>query len=371
MNKYFIAAGALGLSAATAYAGGIERSNQSVGVLFEEGRYLQLSLGHVSPDVSGSVLPAFAGSLGLDSGNMVDSYLNFGAAYKADINDTWSYAIILDQPYGADVDYPVTPTYFASGSTAEFNSTALTGILQYNLPSNVSFYGGVRLQNVEAEANIPFVAGYEASADRSFGVGYLLGAAYERPDIALRVALTYYSKVDHDLDTTESSVSLLGGPNESTTPIETPQAVNLEFQTGIAKDTLLFGSVRWVNWSDFDITPDDYFALTSGGSLVSYEDDRTTYTLGVGRRLTDKWSVAGSISHEPSTGSIVSNLGPTDGFTSLGLAAIYTEGNMEITTGIRYVWVGDAETEVGAASPATEFEDNEAFGIGVQVGFKF
>ncbi len=370
MNKYFIAAGALGLSAATAYAGGIERSNQSVGVLFEEGRYLQLSLGHVSPDVSGSVLPAFAGSLGLDSGDMTESYLQFGAAYKADINDTWSYAIILDQPYGADVEYPVTPTYFASGSTAEFNSTALTGILQYNLPSNVSFYGGIRLQNVEAEANIPFVAGYEASADRSFGVGYLLGAAYERPDIALRVALTYYSKIEHDLDTTESSVSPLGGPNESTTPIETPQAVNLEFQTGIAKDTLLFGSVRWVNWSDFDITPTNYEALT-GGSLVSYEDDRTTYTLGVGRRLSDKWSVAGSLSYEESTGSIVTNLGPTDGFTSLGLAAIYTEGNMEITTGIRYVWIGDAETSVGAISPATEFEDNTALGIGVQVGFKF
>ena len=44
---------------------------------------------------------------------------------------------------------------------------------------------------------------------------------------------------------------------------------------------------------------------------------------------------------------------------------------MEITTGIRYVWIGDAETSVGAISPATEFEANTALGIGVQVGFKF
>jgi len=44
----------------------------------------------------------------------------------------------------------------------------------------------------------------------------------------------------------------------SVTEIKTPQSVNLEFQTGIAKVTLLFGSVRWVDWTAFNIFPADF-----------------------------------------------------------------------------------------------------------------
>ena len=61
-----------------------------------------------------------------------------------------------------------------------------------------------------------------------------------------RVALTYNSAISYELPTTETSV--LGTVN-STTDTETPQSVNFEFQTGVAADTLLFGGVRWVDWT--------------------------------------------------------------------------------------------------------------------------
>lgn len=286
------AASALMLGTQLAHAGALDRTGQSVAALFENGRYMEFSFGSVSPSVTGVGTAAVGGGA---SGDMAPSYLQFGAAYKADINDTWSYALIFEQPFGADVDYPAGTGYFAQGSTAEFKSSAITGVLQYNLPSNLSFYGGVRLQTIQAEAVIPFVRGYSADGDRDFGVGYLAGVAYESPDIALRVSLTYNSKIEHELDTVENSAPPpltpvsggLGGPNRSTTPIDTPQSVNLEFQTGVAKDTLLFGSVRWVDWSEFDITPNDYQILTGGRSLVSYNGDIVTYTLGLGRRLND------------------------------------------------------------------------------------
>lgn len=369
MKRVLQAGAAIAVSGTTAMAGGIDRSGQFMAVLFEEGRYGEFSLGAVSPSVSGV---GSAGVGGGASGDMAPNYFQFGAAYKADLNDMWSYALIFDQPFGADVDYPASAApYFAAGATAEFDSNALTGILQYNMPSNVSLYGGIRVQTIEAAANIPFVAGYSVTGDRDFGVGYVVGAAFEKPEIALRVALTYSSKISHELTTTETSVSPLGGPNVTTTNIDTPQSVNLEFQTGVAEDTLVFGSVRWVDWTGFNIRPADYATLTMGGSLVAFASDTVTYSLGVGRRLNDQWSVAAVIGYEDQTDDLKTNLAPTDGQKSIGLAATYTRDNMKITGGIRYVKIGDANTRAGAVAPAGIFTGNDALALGVKVGFTF
>lgn len=54
MRRVVWAASALALTAGGALAGGIERTNQSVGILFEKGRYAELSFGHFAPDVSGT-----------------------------------------------------------------------------------------------------------------------------------------------------------------------------------------------------------------------------------------------------------------------------------------------------------------------------
>ena len=106
MKKHILAATAIGVSTSTAFAAGVERSNQSVGVLFEEGRYLEFGLTGGDPKVSGTLGP-------FQSGNMTESFLNFGGAFKDDINDTWSYAIIYAQPWGADVNYPLVSYPFA------------------------------------------------------------------------------------------------------------------------------------------------------------------------------------------------------------------------------------------------------------------
>ena len=360
LSSAFIAAGS------GALAGGIERTNQSVGVLFEQGRYLEFSMGGAVPSVSG------VGGLvtpGATSGNMTSNFLQFGAAYKADLNDTWSYALIYDQPYGADVDYPAATGYFAGGSSAVFDSHALTGILQYNMPSNFSVYGGLRAQTIEAKADVPFLGAYSADGERDFAFGYLVGAAYEKPEIALRVALTYISAIDHSLTTSEDSG--FGTDRVSPTEIETPQALNLEFQSGIAEDTLAFGSIRWVDWSEFAITPTDYGAISGGDPLVGFADDRITYTLGLGRRLNETWSVLSSLSYEKHTGSPTGNLGPTDGRLGATIGAIYTKDKVKITGGVTYVDLGNANTRVGPFVPAGIFTGNSAWGAGVKIGYSF
>ena len=244
MKKLIVTAAAIGAAATTAHAGGLERSPQSMAVLFEEGRYLEFSFSYVAPDVSGNSV-----ALGGDSGSMLDSYINLGASYKADLNDTLSYAIIFDQPYGATTAYPgtfgVDPYRFA-GSTASVKSNALTGVLQYNMDSGASVYGGLRAQSLQAEANLPVLGGYTIDSDPDYTLGYMVGAAYEKPEIALRVALTYHSETSHDLTLTETGALAPSGPETRTEEVKLPQALNLEFQSGVAEDTLVFGSVRWV-----------------------------------------------------------------------------------------------------------------------------
>lgn len=364
-----LAAAALTLGATAASAGGIERTTQSPAVLFEEGTYGEVSLGTFSPSVSG-VGTAFSGTPGASSGSKAPSYFQFGLAFKTDFNDRLSGALIYDQPFGADVDYPTGTGYFAQGATAELRSNAVTALLRYQFDGGFSVYGGPRIQTLSAKAEVPFVASYEADGERDEGFGYVLGAAYEIPDIALRIALTYNSSIEHKVDTTEGSG--LGAGVESVTEINTPQSVNLDFQTGIAPGTLLFGGIRWVEWSEFDITPQVYQSLTMGGSLVSYDDDTITYSLGLGRQLNDQWSVAGSIAFEPSTGGFASNLGPTDGFTRLGLGATYAASDaMEIGFGVTYAFIGDAETTLDGTNAAGIFEDNNGWGGGIRVGYRF
>ena len=369
MKKTLTTLGALALTTAAAHAGGIDRSGQSVLAIFEKGNYAELSFGRVMPDVSGV---AAAGLGGFASGDMAGDYNQIGMAVKTDLGPRLAFALILDQPFGADVSYPVLAAppavYYAAGSTATLKTTALTGVLKYTTESNVSVYGGLRYEEMSAKANVPFVASYKVASDTSGAVGYLVGVAYEKPEIALRVALTYNSKISHDLNTVESSLLTGGLDVASTTSVDSPQSVNLDFQTGIAKDTLLFGSVRWVDWSSFVIDPTNY---PPASPLVSYDDNTVTYSLGVGRRFNENWAGAISVGYEGKSGGFASNLGPTDGKASITLGATYTKDNLKISGGISYVMIGDAQTTLNGTTAAAEFKDNSAVGVGFRIGYSF
>ena len=158
---------------------------------------------------------------------------------------------------------------------------------------------------------------------------------------------------------------------QSVANVSTPQSVNLDFQTGVAANTLIFGQIRWVDWSEFTLSPEFFAGATGGQSLIDLPDT-TTYTLGVGRKFSDAWSGALSFTYEDESNPLVSPLSPVNGSMGVTVAGIYTQGNMKITTGINYTQFGDAQPETGTPDEArAEFTDNSAFGLGVKVGFSF
>jgi long-chain fatty acid transport protein len=371
MKYYLCSAGVFALCAGSAMAGGIDRSGQGNGALFEKGRYLELSFGYVKPDVSGTDVAVFGGG---STGDVAGDFSLLGFSYKYDLNDKLSFALNIDQPFGADVLYG-TGSIALGNTIADANATAVTGLLRYKFDDAFSVHGGLRAQRSEGFIQLRGAAygplnGYNVTLDQDTGVGYVIGAAFEKPEIALRVAITYNSAIEHEFDSIERVGAVQIAPPSITTT-KTPQSVNLDFQTGVAANTLVFGQVRWVDWSQLTLSPAAFGAATGGASLIEIEDT-VTYTLGVGRKFSDTWSGAFSLSYEASTDPLPSPLAPTDGRFGATLAGIYTKDNMKITAGINYIKLGDAQPETGTPDTArANFTDNSSLGVGIKVGFSF
>ncbi len=353
MKKILGATTALVVGTLSAQAGGIERATFNPAFLFENGNYFEVSFGSVSPSVSGV-------ALGVASGDMASSYNTISGSVKYQITDEFAIGVVVDQPVGVDVAYPGGTGYFFSTSTAEVNSLQVSVLGHYRFSPNFSAYGGVRAVRTDGMVDNVNLGGgpiYDMSTSTETDYGYVVGVAYERPDIALRVALSYVSEVTHDFT---ASDSFGPGAGFATT---LPQSVNLDFQTGVAADTLVFGSIRWRDWSEFTIAP-------RGGAIPLSTDNKDTvsYTLGVGRKFSDSFSGLASIGYEGAGGGAVGNLGPTDGYRSLTLAGIYTAPTgMKVTVGASYGWLGDATTSgIGG-----RFTDNNFVGVGVRVGYSF
>jgi long-chain fatty acid transport protein len=352
--------------APVAQAGGVDLSGQSTAFIFKDGQQLAFSVGAVSPSVSGTSVANLGGA---SSGNMAQDLTRFGLSYKTDITDALSLGLIYDQPFGASIAYPAGTGYFAAGSSATLESRSLTALGKYTLASDVSLLAGLRYQTLRAQADVLYVDGYQGELREDDGFGYLLGVAYERQDIALRVALTYNSRIAHELASSEQVPAAVAAL-DSATQTETPQSVNLEFQTGVAAGTLLFGSVRWVNWSAFEIAPPLFQTLTQE-ALVSYQDDTISYSLGLGRQFSERFAGAVTIGYEAASGEIASHLGPTDGSASLGLGVTYSQGPVEVTAGVQQIWLGDADTRLPGFPVAATFRDNTASAAGLSIGYRF
>lgn len=397
------AVAALMLTTTAATAAGIERTGNDYSVLFEEGNYAKLSFSTVRPEVSGDYPTALGGG---STGIMSEDFSSASLSFKYGIAENLDVALFLNQPFGANALYPDGPY---SGLGADWSSNQVALVLKYQATPNISVYGGVRSVESSATIAIPdtlvrggLAAGaqaavaqanasgdataiaqangalagvvgapagafaYSATAAADRQTSYIAGAAYEMPEIALRVALTYETGYTHSFATSESVPAAPAVSGNSTTEIEMPQSVTLDFQSGVAADTLVFGSVKWAEWSVWEVRPAGYESLTRGQRVTGLDNDTLTYRLGVGRRINEDLSVFGRITYEAATGDPASRLAPTDGSTAIGIGGTYNFEGIDITAGVEYVMFGNATDDSG-----TEFADNTALGLGISIGYSF
>ncbi|NDR55765.1 OmpP1/FadL family transporter [Aliiruegeria sabulilitoris] len=381
-------------SCGTAIAGGLDRTGQSIGILFENGGasggYLQVDLFRAYPDVTGTGA-GIAGFLapGGSYANVADMFDGIGGALKFQINDKLSAAFIAEQPYGSDLLYPGSGLATELGGTLAWAETSsLTALLRYKIDENWSVHGGLRYQEIEGDIRLsgwaygppkvmglPSANGYEVSLGKDSAWGYVLGASYEIPEIAFRATLTYNSEITHKMDTEESGNPSPALDGRSVTEVKTPRSVNLDLQTGIAPDTLLYGSVRWAEWSAFRIDPVGFVhPMEEGGGGVGLVelDDTVTYTVGLARRFSEKWSGSAEIFYEPREDGVVAPLFPSVGFWGAGVAVRRDWENFNLSLGARYTRLGDGRVETLPAGTArANFEENDILSLGLRVGYKF
>lgn len=301
----------------------------------------------------------------------------------------------------------------SNSTQVEVDTQNISMVFGFQPNKNLNFYAGPVIQTIKGNVSLRGQAysvynGYDADIKETTGTGWLAGAAYQIPEIALKASLTYRSEIDHDVLAKED-LSLLAFPGltnvlaglgvdptklaaleaDKRTKITTPQSVNLDFQTGIMANTVAFANVRWVNWKDFSIQPYKFGELSkilgnaglvagkpNGFNLVEYSDDQWSVNTGIGRKLNEQWAGNVSVGWDSGAGNPVTTLGPTEGYWNVGFGVQYSPTPATfISGGVKYFWLGDAKAQTGAQSGTNEyvatFEDNNAIAYGLKMGYRF
>ncbi|MFX0547547.1 OmpP1/FadL family transporter [Roseovarius sp. S1116L3] len=357
----------LSLAANTAIAGNLDRTKTPIDIVFEEGNYAELSFGYIDPSVTGQ------DAAGNATGDVGNGFWLTSAAVKLQFRKNFSVSAIYDQPYGVDNVYGGDPsTTLIGGTVAQAETDALTLLLAYRPTDAITLFGGPRIVGAQGRVTLSGLAygplnGYNVRFSNDKGAGYVVGAAYEIPEIAFRSVLTYHSAVDVDMRATETfpgAAPVVTGSTRSTLP----QSLKLQIQSGIAANTLAFGSIRWAEWSAFSLDP------PSPAPELAVMDDAWTYELGVGYQFTDKFAASLTYSYEHEEGDdLVSPLGPTRGYQSVSIGGKYQISDaVNVSSGIQYLWIGDALLETSPANILRgTFRDNDALAFGLKVGVSF
>lgn len=380
------------------FAAGLDRSGQSISAFLQPGNYAEAGLSVLDPDVQGK------DNAGNKVSDMGEDYYFPAAAIKIQATDQISLGLLYDQPFGADSQYAPESNAFATvntnkgtleGTSVEVKTNSITALIGYQPNANWNVYAGPVYQTVKAKVSLRGTAykgpqvlgGYDIDIKEGEAYGWLAGFAYSIPEIALKAAVTYRSEIKHELDTTETFrfgtdgalyiPGLTGSiPTYHKAEITTPQSVNIDLQSGVAKNTLAFANIRWVHWDQFAVKP-AYLSQLTGAltgkqqNLVDYSDDQWSATVGLGHKFNAKWSGTAAVGWDSGAGNPVTTLGPVEGYWSVGLGGQYSPAeNYFIQAGVKYFWLGDADAQTGGAV-AGSFEDNTALGYGMKIGYRF
>jgi long-subunit fatty acid transport protein len=235
----------IAMSASMGHAGGMEATALSAGFMFENGNYGSVSVQSQSPS-----LKAVDGTgASITSGSVVGSVTSTNIKAKADVLDNLSVGITYYRQAGIKLDYQSVWTYATAPLIAaampkvDLDVTALTALAKYGVNQNFSVLAGLKSGTASnATAVIPSSAVSGAATGKD-SLSYVAGVAYEMPEIAFRAELVYETNAEFSLPTT-----FVGQALQGTIDASTPTYTNLYVQSGIAEDTLLFGSLRQADW---------------------------------------------------------------------------------------------------------------------------
>jgi long-chain fatty acid transport protein len=374
---------ALGLIAACAFvggahAGGFSRGEADTDILYEEGQIVgRGGVLYVIPQRSFATVEGAASS----DGNYTNNYAIPTFAAKVKVFDNLSCALTYVNAFGADVTYGQDAQDAGTAIHKEFSSDEYATTCDINFAAGAGrlhILGGVFLQDFDYTATSTLDLGglglgtYPATLrlqdDAAFG--YRLGLGYEITEYALRAQLMYRSSIDHEtndgsFETSAPIPSLSGDAYGSGT---LPQSLKLSLQSGVAPGWLVYGSVKWTDWSVMDTL--NYTVPAGDRTDPFYWKDGWTFQAGVGHAFTDQLSGTVSLTYDTGVGTGADI--QTDTWTT-AIGAIYKpKDGIELRVGgaITYLAAGTQSKAEEATINATSDAD-WAYSVGTSLKIAF
>lgn len=391
------------LVASAAHAGGLERGGYNIDLLFDPSDYaVEATATYVNPQrelknvKDGIPLNPAAGGDGDFSGRPnsgirdTEGYWVPRVGVKAGFGDSIDCMADYSQPWGAHSN-PGTNWAGANDNVeTKIKSDNYAATCSYKFDvgkGQLRFLGGVFYQEVSgfkdrvALGNLPSVLGTGVGRLKLEGDGYgwRAGVAYEIPEYAVRASLVYNSAVDlgdvtGTLDLREVRVPgnpLFGRVTDVYGTADMPDSLELKVQTGVAPGWVVFGSVKWTDWSQLQSLPfcptatRGVVACTTGSvaeatSLDLLYRDGWTIAGGVGHKFNEKWSGAASLTWDRGTST---GLGAQTDTWTLGAGASY-----QATENIEWRLAGAVGIMTGGHSGVV-IKDGRAYGQRVSYDF--
>lgn len=261
-----LTAAAFAAFATTAQAGGYARGEADTDILFESGDFIfRAGATYVSPRRTFDT----TGGTANNDGAYTNDYWVPSVAAKIGISENFACALTYTQPFGADATYGmgVRRAQLANSRAPygekrfETNEYGATCDVKFDVgQGKLHLLGGVFWQDFsyiavnELDTLIPASTRHGTLRLEDDGaLGYRIGAAYEITEYALRISLLYRSQIKHKTDEGAYDLMDLGSIYLPASGYGTlPQSLKLAAQTGVAPGWLVYGSVKWTDWSVLD-----------------------------------------------------------------------------------------------------------------------
>jgi len=362
--KFSLAAAML---ASPAFSGGWEASRLDTSMMYQDGMYAEVGSSSIDYDVNGTTQASKTHKMAKDQ---TRTNLGFKAQYgdfDIGLATYMSGAIQLDGQSAHSTGCPGTLAACSVVPSADVTVDSLALLTRYRINENMSVLGGLNRYEV-SNATVTSLGGYYVvNGDE---IAPIAGVAYENKEIALRVELMLQTETDVTLSASSSTSAAVATTAVTGAKMVIPQTLTLNFQSGIAEDTLLFGSIHKADWQTAQIN----IPANATGPVAAIDSDfgdRTAYSVGIGRKITEDISVLGSYATEDGGGATSTDpFTLTDGSQTLAVGARYTYENMTISGGYSYTKVGDV-TMTHSTGLSSTYTDNKVTGLGLKIGFSF
>ena len=363
MRKKNVGVGAMAavalLTATSAHAGGLERAGYNIDLLFEPSGYaIETGATYVNPQRKLNNVrdtnPLDGTNAGRPSNGIeaTEGYWVPRVALKAGFGDAVDCMFDYSQPWGAHLNQGRNWVGANENIETKIKSNNYATTCSYSFdvgPGQLRVIGGGFYQELSGfqerlAAELPAVVGtgigrLDLKGD---GWGWRAGVAYEIEEYALRTSLVYNSAVN--LDNITGTLNLTGVPS-AVNPLNPlfgrstavfgsasmPDSLEFKFQTGVAPGWLVFGGVKWTDWSQLQslsFCPESTRAAacrsrgpTEATSLDLFYRDGWTVSGGVGHKFNEQWSGALSLTWDR---GVSTGLGTHSDTWTLGGGVSYT-----------------------------------------------